>query len=250
MNRLCELGRRALSRRGRLGLLVWVWLLAACASHADAATVIVRDVLTTPGTETLIRVQTRNGPFAAGGERVRLAMANAPEVEILTGGDGMGFWKIIPQKPGLQIIRARSGADEGRGLLFAAATEDRLVAIEVEQAIGIRQTVGIAGGSTRAAIEQIAKSHRLIYVASGMGLSLARAWVRLNRLPEAPVLTEDPDDLADRLTALALTLRAAVGSDPFLKLLKPRSDLAFSFEPSENGRQVDGWETIREVLSP
>lgn len=233
-----------------LWLLTAFTLLWVTPELAASAMVNVHDNVTASETAVFMRVRTRSGPFAAGGERVWLSISGEPEREILTGGDGFGYWKIIPNKTGLLTVRARTRENESAGLLLVALPKDRLVIIEVENGIGIQQVVGDQGSVVRAALAKIQESYRLLYFTSGMGLSLARAWLQRNRLPDAPVLTGDPEKLTDRIQDMGLDLRAGIGSNVFLETVDGKVEMAFSFEKTDYGKQVTDWKDIQEVLAP
>lgn len=231
-------------------LLAISTLLWVTPEPAGSAMVNVHDDVTASETAVFIKVRTRSGPFAAGGERVWLSISGEPEREILTGGDGFGYWKIVPEKTGVLTVRARTQEDESSGLLLVALPKEHLVIIEVENGIGIQQTVGDQGSVVRSALAKIEDSHRLLYFTSGMGLSLARAWLQRNRFPDAPVLTGDPEKLTERIQDMGLNLRAGIGSDAFLETVDGNVEMAFSFEKTDYGRQVDDWKDIQEVLAP
>lgn len=232
-----------------IALALWGSILPG-SGPALAASVWVDDRVAAVGQTVRLRVHTRAGPMAAGGERVWLTVDGSPETEILTGGDGIGFWTVTPGKTGLLAIGARTRENTGRGLLLSASPSDKLVLVEVESGLGIRQIAGSAGDTTRDALSAIGTNHRLIYVTVGMGSVLAKGWLRLNRIPEAPVIDESAKSLANDLREAGLGSWAVVGSPAFLEPFRGRAPFVISFEPLDDGRRVSTWEDIVKIVLP
>lgn len=231
--------------------LLILWGVLMCnAGSGLAASVQVDDRVAAVGQSVRLRVHTRSGPLPAGGERVWISIDGSPEIEILTGGDGVGFWTTTPQKPGHLIIGARTLEDAGRGVLLSASPSDKLIVVEVEGGLGIRQIAGTAGGTTREALSAIGADHRLIFVTVGIGPALAKGWLRINGIPEAPVVDESPESLANTLGGAGLNFWAVVGSPAFLEPFRGRTNFAISFEPLDEGRRVSSWEDIAEIVLP
>ncbi|MFZ7128495.1 MAG: hypothetical protein ACOWWM_20260 [Desulfobacterales bacterium] len=246
---LIRSGRRHATNRPRPGLGCLAGLLCGIllSSLPAEASVVVHDAVTVEGIPVVIRVRTRTGPFASGGERVRVTVADRPEQQILTGGDGFGFWKIADPPAGLHAVEAWSRNAEGRGLLLVARRAERILLIEVESALSLRQVSGKAGSATRRVLNQLAEGHGIVCVSRS--LTLGRLWLRLHDLPRVPILTGKPGNIAGRLRGMGLAIRAAVGGADFLEAVGEGVE-AFSFEKTDAGRRVESWEDIQGALSP
>ena len=70
--------------------------------------VVVFDRVTTVQKPVDIRVLTKDGFFAAGGQMVDIYLDNILLKKIMSGGDGYGYLKYTPREAGLKAINART----------------------------------------------------------------------------------------------------------------------------------------------
>jgi hypothetical protein len=229
--------------------LVVVWL-AVFPVIADAAGLQVFDAVTVAGEAATVRVFTGTGPFPAGGERVWIRVAEEPETEILTGGDGYGYRRIRPERSGLMTVRARTRQSGAEGRVLVLGRGERPVLVEIETGLPLPKSIGEARAATRDALSRISDAHPLVYWSRRMGLAPGRAWIRFNDYPEAPMLTGSPHGLAERMEAVGVRWKAVVGGDELLEAVAHITENAFAFRETRFGRRMDSWQAVREALQP
>jgi len=153
------------------------------------AKVVVLDRVTTVDKPIRITVLTTARFFAVGGRLVDVYLDDKHLKRILTGGDGYGYLKYSPRSPGYKKIKARSNSDSAEGLLLVMTTEDRAIAIEVEE--GFRTAVfsdEIKQNSLKA-VKTLSKNYKIIYLSRYIGKSITGTWLEKQRFPQSVILS-------------------------------------------------------------
>ena len=111
--------------------LICIFFILPSAQGMSA--VIAYDNVTTVGTPVFLKVLTKGVIFPDGGRLVEFFLDEKSLGKNLTGGDGYGYRKHTPKRPGLMKLNVRSKGESGSGWLLVAKKRENVVFIEIER---------------------------------------------------------------------------------------------------------------------
>ena len=229
-----------------------LFLLICCAvvlpaTHSRGA-ISVYDRVTTVGTPVYLKVLTKGRIFADGGRLVEFFLDNNSFGKNLTGGDGYGYRKYTPKRPGLIKLKARSKGESGSGLLLVVKKSEKVVFIEIESGFKDAFISEIAAGASRRAVERMMKKFRIVYLSRYTGVRAARDLLDEGELPEAPVLRWKGAKMLSALKEKDILPYAIIGSAGLIAESAEHIERRYTFEKTQNGQTVKDWEEIIELL--
>ena len=230
-----------------LALIVSGWL-ALPAAHSLGA-VIVYDRVTTVNTPVYLKVLTKGRIFADGGRLVEFFLDEKSLGKNLTGGDGYGYRKYIPQRAGLITVRATSDGESGNGIVLVMKRSEKAILIEIEGGLKDALVSDIAAGAGRQAVEEMLKKYRVIYLSRKTGVRMARTWLDEMEFPDAPVLRWRGAQTLSALKEKGIQLYAVIGSADVIETAADDIDKRFTFDKSQNGQTVKDWHDLMTRLS-
>ena len=210
--------------------------------------VIAYDGVTTVGTPVFLKVLTKGRIFADGGRLVEFYLDDKSIGKNLTGGDGYGYRKYTPKRPGLIKLMARSKGERGYGLLLVIKKTDKVIFIEVEGAFKDAFISGIAAGATRRAVEKMMKNYHIVYLSRYTGIRAARNLLDEGEFPEAPVLSWQGPEMFSALKEKGIQLYAIIASAGLIAESAEHIDRRYTFDQTQEGQTVKDWEEIIELL--
>lgn len=210
--------------------------------------VVVFDDVTTVQTATRIKVLTRGRLFALGGRLVDIYKDENHLKRILTGGDGYGYLKYTPEKAGYISIEARSEGSSGSGLHLVMNKNDRAVVIDVEGAFKDAVFSEEIREDSQEAVESLSKNYKIIYVSRYVGKGVSRSWLEGEDFPKSVILRWQGQNTFKILAKRGAKLHAVIGSAAVISAAKKYIDNRYTFEKSKDGKYVDDWDEILELL--
>jgi hypothetical protein len=210
--------------------------------------VIVYDNVTTVGTPVFLKVLTKGRIFADGGRLVEFFLDDNSFGKNLSGGDGYGYRKYTPKRPGLIKLKARSKGESGSGLLLVVKKSEKVIFIEIESGFKDAFISEIAAGASRRAVKKMMKKYRIIYLSRYTGVRAARELLDEGEFPEAPVLRWKGPKMLSALKDKEIQLYAIIGSAGLIAESDEHIKRRYTFEKTQNGQTVKDWEEIIELL--
>jgi hypothetical protein len=210
--------------------------------------VIVFDRITTVKTPVRITVLTKSRFLSAGGRLVDIYLDGSHLKKILTGGDGYGYLKYIPQHPGLKEITVRANSDEASGRILVMTQKDKAVIIEVEE--GFKKAVFSEEfrKSALEAVNTIAKNYKIIYLSRYLGKQIAGRWLETQELPKSIILSWRGAATLSALTEKGVNLYAVVASSQVISAAAGYIEKRYTFEKTNDGETVQNWEEVLKLL--
>ncbi|MEW6670242.1 MAG: hypothetical protein AB1427_00980 [Thermodesulfobacteriota bacterium] len=211
------------------------------------AGVVFFDSVTTPRTPVYLKVLTKGILFPEGGRVVHIYSEGRPLGRVLSGGDGYGFMKIIPEAPGLKTYEARmDGHSDSAGLLVMKQT-DRALLLEIE--VLSRSFISKAiSGDTQKALNTLSKNFKLIYLTRWLEPSVVRKLIAKENFPASVVLKWQGPDLLDDLKSRQITVTAIIGSADMISEVAADVPKRFTFEETEDETFVEDWQDVIKQL--
>ncbi len=210
--------------------------------------VIVYDNLTTVGTPVFLKVLTKGRIFADGGRLVEFFLDDNNFGKNLTGGDGYGYRKYTPKRPGLIKLKASSKGESGSGLLLVVKKSEKVIFIEIESGFKDAFISEIAAGATRRAVERMMKKYRIVYLSRYTGVRASKDLLDEGEFPEAPVMRWKGSKMLSALKEKGIQLYAIIGSAGLIAESAEHIERRYTFEKTQNGQAVKDWEEIIELL--
>ena len=211
---------------------------------------VVFDRVTTVQTPVRLKVLTKGRFFARGGMLVDIYLNDIHLKKILTGGDGYGYLKYIPQSPGVQKIIARSDANSSTGLLLVMAESDQAIIIEVEGAFKDTVFSEEIREDSQKAVDSLSKTYPIIYLSRYVGKGISRSWLAREDFPESVILRWQGSGTFKALGKKGVSIHAVIGSAAMLSAAKKYVEHRYTFEKSKDGKTVKDWDEILELLQP
>ncbi len=239
--------RKSVVKCSLLALFTVFMFLFAVSSFSNAA-VIVFDQVTTVGTPVYLKVLTKGRFFAQGGMRVAFYLDQKQIGKTLTGGDGYGFLKYIPQQKGLQKIEVRTETEQGSGLVLVMDITEKAVVIEIE---GGLQNAFISESTkveSKNAVSAISQSYRIIYLNRFFGTTLSRKWLENQGFPSSAVLQWRGPQVFESLKEKGVNLLAFVGSAALVSEVLEYFENSYSFEETDKGKKVTDWPQVTKLI--
>jgi hypothetical protein len=210
--------------------------------------IIVYDRVTKVGAPVYLKVLTKGKIFADGGRLVEFYLDDKSLGKNLTGGDGYGFRKYTPKRPGIIKVQARSKGESGSGLLLVMKKNDKAIFIEIEGGFKDAFISEIAAGASRRAVDRLLKKYRVIYISRYTGLRMARDWLDEHEFPVAPVLRWQGAKMFATFKEKGIHLYAIIGSAGVIAEAEEHIEKRYTFEKTQKGQIVKDWEEIIELL--
>ena len=230
-----------------LSIFLISWFVVLSAGQSRGA-IIVYDRVTNVGTPVYLKVLTKGRFFADGGRLVEFYLDDKSIGKNLTGGDGYGYRKYTPERPGIIKVQARSKGESGSGLLLVMKKTEKVIIIEIEGGFKDAFISQIAAGASRRAVERLLKKYRVIYLSRYTGLRMARDWLDEHEFPEAPVLRWQGAKMLSALKEKGIHLYAIIGSAGVIAESAEHIEKRYTFEQTQKGQTVKDWEEIIEQL--
>jgi hypothetical protein len=230
-------------------LFIAAVLLLFISPAGASSEVVVHDLIATQGKKITIRIETRGKFFSKGGEVVMVSVDGKPEGNVLSGGDGFAFKQFIPPKTGIYRIAAKSGTEQGSGLIISLKKGTAIVFVDVEESLFEGPFSRKARSGCKEGIQEIKRRFPVVFLGSGKtGAKDIKAWLKENGFPEAPVVLWDEGKIFEDTHEKGLAIRAIIGSSDVIVSAREYRPRAFSFTEAEGAREVKDWEEIRKAL--
>ena len=213
------------------------------------STVIVYDRVTTVKTPVYLKVLTKGRIFADGGRLVDFFLDDQRLGQNLTGGDGYGYRKYIPKRPGIIKVRATSDGESGNGLVLVMKKTEKAVLIEIEGGFKDAYVSDIAAGAARQSVEQLLEKYRVIYLSKNTGIRMARAWLDEMDFPDAPLLRWQGVPTLDALKDKGVQLHAIIGAARVIETAADHIEQRFTFDQTQKGQTVKDWHEMMTALT-
>ena len=226
--------------------LICIFFILPSAQGMSA--VIAYDNVTTVGTPVFLKVLTKGVIFPDGGRLVEFFLDEKSLGKNLTGGDGYGYRKHTPKRPGLMKLNVRSKGESGSGWLLVAKKREKVVFIEIESGFKDAFISEIAAGASRRAVERMMKKYRIVYLSRYTGVRAARDLMDEGEFPDAPVLRWKGAKMLSALKERGLQLFGIVGSAGLIAESAEHIEKRYTFEKTQDGQTVKDWEEIIELL--
>ncbi len=236
------------SLKNKLFLFFLICCFVVLPTAQSWGAVIVYDRVTTVGTPVYLKVLTKGRFFADGGRLVEFYLDKKSLGKNLTGGDGYGYRKYTPKRPGIIKVQVRSKGESGSGLVLVMKKKEKVILIEIEGGFKDAFISEIAAGASRRAVERLLKKYRVIYISRYTGLRMARDWLHEGEFPEAPVLRWQGAKMFSALKEKGIHLYAIIGSASVIAEAEEHIEKRYSFEKTQKGQTVKDWEEIFELL--
>jgi hypothetical protein len=236
------------SFKNKLVLFFLICCFVVLPAAQSRGAIIVYDRVTTVGTPVYLKVLTKGKIFADGGRLVEFYLDDNSLGKNLTGGDGYGYRKYTPKRPGIIKVQARSKGESSSGLLLVMKKNQKVIFIEIEGGFKDAFISKIAAGASRRAVERLLKKYRVIYISRYTGLRMARAWLDEREFPQAPVLRWQGPKMFSALKEKDIHLYAIIGSAGVIAEAEEHIEKRYTFEKTQKGQTVKDWEEIIELL--
>jgi hypothetical protein len=239
--------KACLTKKTRFALLFLGLLMLPAARTMGA--VIVFDRVTTVGTPVYLKVFTKGKIFADGGRLVELYLDDKRFAKNLTGGDGYGYRKYVPQRAGMIKIRATSQGESGSGLLLVMKKSEKAVLVEIESGLKDAFISDIAAGASRQAVRQMLKKYRVIYLSRYSGIRVARISLDEMGFPEAPILRWQGEQTLKALKENGVNLYAIIGPAGVISTADGYIENRYTFDENQQAHTVKDWQELMKLLS-
>lgn len=212
--------------------------------------VLVFDGVTTVQTAIRIKVLTKGRIFAQGGRLVDVYLGGCHLKKILTGGDGYGYLKYIPQRPGYKEIEVRSDANSSTGLILVMGKKEKAIIIDVEGAFKDTIFSEALRKNSSKIVNALSESYRVIYLSRYVGKGISRSWLEEENFPKSVILRWQGADTFEILRRKEVALYAVIGSAAVMSAAEDHIEQRYTFEKSKAGQMVQDWNEILKLLLP
>ena len=213
-----------------------------------AGEVVVFDRVTTVETPIRIKVLTKKRFFSAGGRLVDIYLDDTHLKRILTGGDGYGYLKYIPQSPGFIKIKARSDASSSSGLLLVMRKSEKAILIDVEGSFKDTIFSDEIRENSQKAVNALSKDYRIIYLSRYVGKGISRNWLEREDFPNSVILRWQGPKMLAVLKERGIRLHAVIGSSAVISAASKHIEKRYTFEKTKDGQTVKDWDEILKLL--
>lgn len=233
-----------------LAILLLSALLGPFASVAGAE-LSVFDRVGTVGTTVTLVVRTTKFLLADGGRRVSIFLEDDRRGDIMTGGDGYGYFRLVPPRAGLLKVSARSDENEASGWLLVMEKTDRAVLVEVEsmmKEIWFRPDARENRRMAFESLESLRRRYRLIFVYRFMGADFSRNRLAAEGLAPAVVIPWKGATTLESLRGKEVQVHAVIGSAETVTAAGTQVPHRISFEKARGAATVSEWSDIEKML--
>lgn len=208
------------------------------------AAVIVYDRVTSLNTPVYLKVLTKGRIFADGGRLVEFFLDDKSLGKNLTGGDGYGYRKYLPQRAGLIKVRATSDGESGNGMVLVMKKSEKAILIEIEGGFKDAVVSDIAAGAARQAVAEMQKKYRVIYLSRNTGVRMARNWLDEMEFPDAPVLRWKGAQMLSALKEKGIQIYAIIGAGAVIEAAGEHVHKRYTFDKTQKGQTVKDWHDL------
>lgn len=212
--------------------------------------VVVFDGVTTVQTPIHIKVLTKGRIFSQGGGLVDIYLDDHHLKKILTGGDGYGYLKYIPQSPGFKEVKARAGAYSSFGIILVMGKREKAIIIDVEGAFKDTIFSEALREDSRKVVTALSQDYRVIYLSRFVGQSISRSWLEKEVFPKSVILGWQGPNTFKTIEKRGVHLAAVIGSAAVISAAKEIIEHRYTFEKSKDGKVVNDWHEILKLLQP
>ena len=230
-----------------LSIVITVTLVLTSASVTRGEVVVI-DSVTTVHTPIRIKILTKGRIFSEGGRLVDLYLDGSHLKKILTGGDGYGYLKYIPQRPGFREINARTGAYSSSGLILVMRRSERAIIIDVEGAFKDTIFSKELRADSRKAVKTLSEVYKVIYLSRYVGKSVSRNWLEKEDFPKSVILRWQGPNTFKILKKRGVQLYGVIGSAALVSAARKHIEHRYTFEKSKDGKVVKDWDEILKLL--
>jgi hypothetical protein len=211
--------------------------------------IVIHDMVVPAGKEVMLRAEVKGKLFRKGGVVVEFFVDGKLIGKGLSGGDGIAFKQVAPSATGLHQIKAKSGSDEGIGVLFSLRKGSRIVFIDIEGSL-IEKFSGKPKQGSNRAVKIIQNKFPVVFLHTTgfLNLKSIKEWLKKNDFPELPVIQWKQGLAFSDLHDEGFKIKAIIGSPDVIGSAKEYKPLAFSFEETEDAGEVRDWEEIGKKL--
>jgi hypothetical protein len=212
--------------------------------------VIVSDMIALRGKEVMLRAETRGKLFPRGGEVVESFVDGKSIGKSLSGGDGFAFKRFTPLKNGLYQINAKSGKDEGNGLLLSLKKGDRIIFVDVEASLLEGPFSKKPKTGSQKIIKKFSSRFPVVFLQTELfDIKTIKTWLKENGFIDLPVIPWRQGMIFDEIKEKGLKIKAVIGNQSVIQSAKRYKPKSFSFEEAEDAEEVKDWEEIGKKLS-
>jgi hypothetical protein len=204
----------------------------------------VLDGVSTVETPVTLEVRTSALFMADGARRVEIFLDGEPQGWILTGADGYGYLRLIPRRPGMFKLSARSQDGQAEGRLLVLEKTDQAVMVELEAVFIDLYLRSRDSDACRNALESIGRRYRLIYTYRFIGSGFSRNRIAAASWPDSVVIPWRGRATIESLRGKGVHLQALIGSTDTVAAAGNQIQHRFSFDKAQGARKVTNWSDI------
>jgi hypothetical protein len=232
-----------------LKILILTTLLPYLFPSIALSDVIVHDMISVKGEKVMLTTETRGKLFTKGGEVVEFFVNRKSIGKTLSGGDGLAFREFTPSNTGIYQITARSGGDEGNGLLLSLKKGDRIILIDVEGSLLEALFSKNPKTGSQKIIKKISNRFPVVFLQTGLlSVRAIKSWLKENKFIDSPVIPWRQGEIFDEISEKGLKIKAVIGNQSVIESAKEYKTKLFSFEEVEDAVEVKNWEDIAKKL--
>ncbi len=228
-------------------IVISINLIAVAASLGK---VVVFDGVTTVQTPIRIQVLTKGRLFAEGGRLVDIYLNEKHLKKIMTGGDGYGYLKYVPEVPGIKTIKARTESASSSGLLLVMRPSEKAIVIDIEGAFKDAIFSQELRANSQEAVRSLSKNYTIIYLSRMVGKGISRSWLEEEGFPKSVILRWRGATTFKSLSKRGINLHAVIGSTAVMSAAKKHIEHRYTFEKSKDAVLVQSWDEILKHLQP
>ncbi len=219
------------------------------ASWADGA-VLIFDTVAGFSQPVRLTVLTYKNIMARGGQRVDIFHDQTRIAEVLTGGDGYGYFEYIPKEAGRLTITVGSDGEKNSGILLVVTPTDSALFVDIETCLAKTTFSHLTFDGMKQALVAIEKKYRIIYLTRILGFNLTKKLLLKSALPESVVLRWQGTQTLDELKQTGLKLHAMIASTELLSEASEYIEKRYAFEETDDGIYVSDWKSLKQSLLP
>lgn len=224
--------------------MILLLALPVCVS----AEVVVEDSIAAAGEATTLAARTRGFLLPRGGELVEFRVNGTVLGKNLSGGDGWAYREFTPEREGLYEVSAASDRESGTGYLLSVGKGKGVVFIDVQAAIFKPPFSREPREGSLDAVRSIEERFPLVYLYTALPGPAVRALLEEYGFPPGPLLGWRGGRVFGEAAKKGLRVEAVVGSAEVAESAKEHTDMLFTFEPSEEVREVENWDEVLKAL--
>lgn len=232
-----------------LTLMIFSICLSLLHPETVSSELIVHDMIAVKGKEAMITVETKGKLLGKGGEIVEILVDKKSLGKGLSGGDGFAYRQFIPRKAALYRITARSGKEEGAGLLLSLRRGERIVLIDLEGSVleGMFDVSPKKG--SKETIKNLSVRFPVVLLHTGpLSSNAMKKWLKEKGFKELPVISWRQGMIFQEIKEMGLNVKAVIGSPAVIESLKEDRPKKFSFQEAEGATEVKDWAEIGQKL--